>query len=100
MELPEKGKGAKLGKAIVNLADYCRDGFSEVKEISLGKRAAVLMMVVQCEWLRLNKKTIVKVAPAAPQPTGLNAVSMGSEQLFVANTGVLFFLFLIPAASH
>lgn len=88
VELAEKGsKGAKLGKAIINLADYCKDGLSEVKEVPMGKRAAVLLMGLQCEWLRLNKKTIVKVAPSAPQPAGLSAVSIGAEQLFLANTG-------------
>ena len=91
VELAEKGsKGAKLGKAIINLADYCKDGLNEVKEVPLGRRSAVMLMALQCEWLRLNKKTIVKVAPAAPQPIGLAAVSVGSEQLFLARTGIIF----------
>ena len=90
VELAEKGsKPAKLGKAIINLADFCKDGLSEIKETPMGKRSAVLLIAIQCEWLRLNKKTIVKVAPAAPQPAGLSAVSMGAEQLFLANTGSL-----------
>ena len=39
VELAEKGsKGAQLGKAIINLADYCKDGLNEVKEVPSASR--------------------------------------------------------------